>query len=165
MLPIAIPGRWSRSWVSNLLLDDPRASESYTWSTYTSITQWINQHSHYTHTQTQVKEWLYKNGLDRFVVTYGEKSLTKFDIYVEIDWILSAFRKRLAGKRVSKRSKTRKRARRLEISTSNVSVLWEKTGAALIPCGTCFAGIVVLMSIWSSVDATHHYLCARLFLP
>ncbi len=96
--------------------------------------------SHISHiTSTQVKEWLCKNGLDRFVVTYGEKSLTKFDIYVEIDWIHSAFRKRLAGKTSFKEEQGKKKSTTIGNLNIECPVCFEKrSGAALIPCGHIF---------------------------
>ena len=96
--------------------------------------------SHISHiTSTQVKEWLCKNGLDRFVVTYGEKSLTKFDIYVEIDWIHSAFRKRLAGKTSFKEEQDKKKNTTIGNLNIECPVCFEKRpGVALIPCGHIF---------------------------
>ena len=115
---------------------------NYSLTSHTTHTTHSLSHTHtHTHThklKTQVKEWLCKNGLDRFVVTYGEKSLTKFDIYVEIDWNQSAFRKRIAGK-TSFKEEGKKKSTIIGNLEIECPVCYEKRpGATLIPCGHIF---------------------------
>jgi len=89
-----------------------------------------------------VKDWLHKNDMDCFVVKYGEKSLTKFDLYVEINWIDSAFRSRLCSAKSNLDSeKDAASVEKKDIGNIKIqcSVCYEKApGAALVPCGHLF---------------------------
>ena len=79
-----------------------------------------------------VREWLRKNEINNFTVKYGEKSLTKFDLYVEIDWSRSAFRKK-------KQNVNKNKKKIIGNLGIECSICYEtQPGTALIPCGHLF---------------------------
>lgn len=93
-----------------------------------------------------VSQWLRRNGMDCFIIGYGEKSLTKFDLYVEIDWIDSAFRRRMKKRDENCCEKMitttiPNSTDKTDIGNLNIQcgVCYEnRRGAALIPCGHVF---------------------------
>lgn len=72
-------------------------------------------------------EWLRENGFVSFVVEFGELSLTKFDLYVELKWHDRIEAARECGKI---------RARQGNITIDCAICMEKKAATALVPCGT-----------------------------